>query len=325
MTLPRHARLFEEARPRLLGLAYRLLGSSADAEDAVQDTYMRWLRADRKAIKVPAAWLTTACTNRCLDILKSGARQRMDYVGPWLPEPLQTVTQDTAEEAHQLADTLSTAFLLLLQRLTAKERAAYLLREIFSQPYPLVAETLGLTEPACRQLVSRAKRHIGKERVRARPEEMRQMELLRAFEAALTTGSTTGLDRLLSADIQLHADGGGKVIAARRILHGPERVLPFIEKALAPNWREFKLTPCQMNGLAGILVTKGSGVIAAVSLDWDGAGTLSRIYITRNPDKLLRLRRRYGSLGKAGLIELEEICADTMPAAKGMGRNRHIG
>ena len=129
---------FEAARPRLLGLAYRILGSRADAEDAVQDTFVKWQAADRSDVREPAAWLTTACTRRCLDILKAGARARVDYVGAWLPEPIATAAL-AAEDKLELAASLTTAFLLVLERLTPKERAAYLLHDIFETPYPAVA------------------------------------------------------------------------------------------------------------------------------------------------------------------------------------------
>ena len=144
---------FESRRRHLLGLAYRILGSVAEAEDAVQDTFLRWRAADRDAIANPAAWLTTACTRRSLDLLKSARRTRVDYVGTWLPEPVRTAAEETPESSLELASSLSTAFLLLLERLSPKERAAYLLHEIFEQPYPDVAAALGLQEATCRKLV----------------------------------------------------------------------------------------------------------------------------------------------------------------------------
>src|SRR3546814_163350 len=157
MTTTGAAGFFESRRRQLTGLAYRILGTLAEAEDAVQDTFLKWREADQDAIDNPAAWLTTACTRRCLDLLRSARRRRVDYVGAWLPEPVHTVADDTPESAAELASSLSTAFLLLLERLSPKERAAYLLHEIFDRPYPEVAAALGLHEAACRKLVSRAK------------------------------------------------------------------------------------------------------------------------------------------------------------------------
>lgn len=152
--------MFETARPRLLGLAYRMLGSMADAEDAVQDTFLSWQKLDKASVANADAYLTTICTNRCLDGLKAAHRKRLDYVGPWIPEPLQLAGDTDPEADLNRAQSLTTAFLLLLERLSPKERAAYLLREVFGTPYEDVAETLNLSVPSCRQLVSRAAKHI---------------------------------------------------------------------------------------------------------------------------------------------------------------------
>ena len=160
---------FEAARPRLLGLAYRILGSRADAEDAVQDTYIKWLDSDRAAIENPAAWLTTVCTRRCLDLSRAAHRTRIDYVGAWLPKPIQTAINPEAERDIERAESLTTTFLLMLERLSPKERATYLLREVFDTDYPEIAETLALQEAACRKLVSRAKRAWGKPNAGTRP------------------------------------------------------------------------------------------------------------------------------------------------------------
>ena len=151
---------FETLRPRLLGLAYRMLGSMADAEDAVQDTYLKWRSADRRDIANPEAFLTTVCTRHCLDSLKAAHRKRVDYVGPWIPEPLQIDAGTDPEADLARAESLTTAFLLMLERLSPKERAAFLLREVFGHSYGEVALALDVSEPACRQLVSRALKHV---------------------------------------------------------------------------------------------------------------------------------------------------------------------
>ncbi len=280
---------FETARPQLLGLAYRLLGSAADAEDAVQDTYIKWQGIDHAAILNAEAWLTTACTNRCLDILKSAGRKRVDYVGPWLPEPLQTETVESAEDKYELATSLTTAFLLLLERLTPKERAAYLLREIFDYPYAQVAETLDLKEAACRQLVSRAGRVIGQNNPRYVPSRERQAELLTAFQDAITTGATSSLSALLSEDIELHTDGGGKVRAALRVLSGRKSVETFIEKVLCQAWPPLKLETLEINGRLGLIALEDGQVTAALSAGFGEDGQVRQIFITRNPDKLQRI------------------------------------
>jgi RNA polymerase sigma-70 factor (ECF subfamily) len=180
----------------LLGLAYRILGSRADAEDAVQDTFIKWQGTDQSEIENPAAWLTTACTRRCIDLARAAHKTRVEYVGAWLPEPIQTSPDE--QDKLALAGSLQTAFLLVLERLTPKERAAYLLHEIFDVPYPEVARTLDMQEPACRKLVSRAKATIDQAKVRHVTPVDRQEQLLAAFEEALAAGSTDRLSSLLS-------------------------------------------------------------------------------------------------------------------------------
>lgn len=289
---------FEQARPGLLGLAYRILGSRADAEDAVQDTFLKWQANDRDDIGNPAAWLTTVCTRHCLDILRSADRARVEYVGPWLPEPVRTANDEafghaapdaSPEHAAALASSLTTAFLLALQRLTPKERAAYLLHEIFDLPYPEVARTLDLQEPACRQLVSRARGHIERAKVRHATPPARQQQLLAAFGTAIATGSVDALAGLLSDDVRLSADGGGKVIAARRVMHGPEEVLRFIQSGLHVWWTGSRLEEATINGRRGLIQYEDDVVAAAVSFAWDEDGRLTDVFIMRNPDKLARI------------------------------------
>lgn len=283
---------FQAARPMLLGLAYRILGSRADAEDAVQDTFLKWQANERGDIVNAEAWLTTACTRHCLDLLKAADRARVDYVGTWLPEPVQTADDAMGEDPSRsaaLASSLTTAFLLALQRLTPKERAAYLLHEIFDRPYPEVAATLELQEPACRQLVTRARQHIGHERVRHDTPPARQRRLLDAFREAISTGSTAVLATLLSDDVRLSSDGGGKVTATRRVMRGPGEVLRFIEAGLHVWWPPEALVEVPLNGEPGFVVRDGDGIVATVSFAWNEAGQLQDVFIMRNPDKLARV------------------------------------
>lgn len=279
---------FEQARPMLLGLAYRVLGSHADAEDAVQDTFLKWQAGDRGDIASPRAWLATACTRRCLDLLRHHDRARVDYVGTWLPEPLQAGAAGGDDGA--MAASLTTAFLLALQRLTPKERAAYLLREIFDLDYAQVAASLGLGEGACRQLVSRARVHIERADVRHRPPVQRQRRLLSAFNAAIATGSVDDLSLLLSEDVRLSADGGGKVAAARRVMRGRAEVLRFVQAGLHAWWRDSALREVVLNGQLGLLQLDDDRIVAAVSFGYDGDGRLADVFIVRNPDKLHGLR-----------------------------------
>lgn len=283
---------FDRAGPMLLGLAYRILGSRADAEDAVQDTYLKWRSADRSRIDTPSAWLTTACTRRCIDLLRAAHRRRVDYVGAWLPEPVETVAagSDPGPEARlALASSLSTAFLLLLERLTPKERAAYLLHEIFDVPYPEIARILDLREEACRKLVSRARDNVQRERVRHVTPPDRREQLLAAFEAALATGSVEPLAPLLSADVVLSVDSGGKVPSLDRLLHGRDAVLDFVAHGLHRFWQPQQRTATLLNGGPGLVVRRGGTPTAAVSFAVDDAGAVTAVYIMRNPDKLARL------------------------------------
>lgn len=283
------SQLFAQSAPMLIGLAYRILGSRADAEDAVQDTFLKWQATDRGAIDNPGAWLTTACTRRCIDLLRSAHRTRVDYVGSWLPEPIQTAAAERPDEQLSLASSLSTAFLLLLERLTPKERAAYLLHEIFEQSYADVARTLEIEEAACRKLVQRARANVEQEKVRHVTPAEQQDQLLAAFETALTEGRTAPLAALLSEQIALRADGGGKVTAVAEALHGREAVLGFIESVLHPACRDDRWTFVDLNGSRGVILERDGRIEAAVSFGYDENDRLRDIFIMRNPDKLARL------------------------------------
>jgi RNA polymerase sigma-70 factor (ECF subfamily) len=289
MTGQTSAAIFEQSRPMLLGLAYRILGSRADAEDAVQDTFIKWQTADRSGIENPAGWLTTACTRRCIDLLRAAHRTRVDYVGPWLPEPVHTILEETPAEKLALTSSLTTAFLLLLERLTPKERAAYLLHEIFDVDYPEIARTLEMQESACRKLVSRARGNVEQARVRHVTPPGRQSELLEAFEAAIVTGATDRFAALLTDDIELAADGGGKVPAVREVLRGKERVLGFVREALHRHWNTHEWVVTDLNGARGVMVRKDGATIASVTFAYDENGRATGIYIMRNPDKLAAL------------------------------------
>lgn len=275
---------FEEARRGLLGLAYRMLGSRADAEDVVQDTFLRWQQADHRQIDNPAAWLTTVCTRRCLDLLKSHQRSRTDYVGEWLPEPVAEIAG--GEEAVTLASSLSMAFLLLLERLTPKERAAYLLHEIFDADYSDVARILDSSEPACRKLISRAREQVGRAQVRHVTPPARQQDLLQAFREALATGRTERLAALMREDVAIHHDSGGKVPAVLHYLRGRTPVLEFIGSFLHRAWRDYACREVLVNGTCGLELRAAGSPAAIVSFAWDDAGRASALFIVRNPDKL---------------------------------------
>lgn len=281
---------FQSARPRLWGLAYRMLGSAADAEDAVQDTYLRWQAADRSAIDKPDAWLTTACTRRCIDLLRAAHRVRVDYVGPWLPEPIVAAVgnepADEATDAIELADSLSTAFLLLLERLTAPERAAFLLHDVFDYDYREVAAALDKSEEACRKLVSRARKRVGTSEARFRPEPERQRRLLESFLEALRSGAPERLEKALAEDIEFWADSGGKVIAARRVLCGARTVARFLDGVWRASWHRYDFLAAEVNGGPGLVLREAGDTVGVLSIAMGDDGRIAGIFVVRNPDKL---------------------------------------
>jgi RNA polymerase sigma-70 factor (ECF subfamily) len=219
-------------------------------------------------------------------MLKAASRSRVDYVGTWLPEPVQTAA---GEDPMERASSVTTAFLLLLDRLTAKERAAYLLHKIFDHSYAEIAATLGLQEAACRKLVSRAEAAIRAGKVRQAIDRQHQEELLDAFQRAINSGETSRLSAMLADDIALHADGGGKATAASRVLQGRDEVLGFLAKVLGSAWPQWRQVRTEINGVLGMVVFEGETIRASLTFGFDAAGALSDIYIMRNPDKFAGL------------------------------------
>lgn len=220
---------FEEQRSRLFGLAYRLLGSAAEAEDAVQDAYLRWHQADRALIEEPAAWLTRVVTNLCLNRLTSSRAQRERYVGPWLPEPVLTGdgTLGPLETVEQ-RELVSMGVLLLLERLTPQERGVFVLREAFGYRHAEIAEVVGIDERHSRQLYRRAREHLGQARRRFPADEGKRRRIVERFFAATSDGDLDGLQRLLAGDVVAWADGGGETTAARLPVVGRDKVLRYL-------------------------------------------------------------------------------------------------
>jgi RNA polymerase sigma-70 factor (ECF subfamily) len=294
---------FEAARPQLLGLAYRLLGSISDAQDAVQDTYVKWI-THAQGVDIPTAWLSRVCTNHCLDVLKSAHRKRVDYVGQWIPDQIQTEFEATGEDQVEMASSLTTAFLLLLERLTPKERAAYLLHDIFSMPFDEVAGILEMQPANCRKLATRARAYVVENNVRHVPEHKRQADLLKAFQIALETGDTNGLSAMLRADADLRADSGGKVIAVRDVLRGQVVVCEFIGNVLSHAWSGLNVTEQMINGTSGLLVGDTTQLHAAISFGYDANGHVQSVYIMRHPDKLAQFSGSTGLIHKSGNLTL---------------------
>jgi RNA polymerase sigma-70 factor (ECF subfamily) len=283
---------FERERHRLVGLGYRMLGSVADAEDLVQETYLRWQRSDRSGIREPAAWLSTTMTRLCIDTLRSRANRRESYVGPWLPEPVQTEApdRDSAEQALELADDLSVAFLLLLERLGPEERAAFLLHDVFEASYPEIARALDKSDAAVRQMVSRARGRLGDERPRYNATLAAQRDLAARFRDAVLTSDPDALLSLFKPDATLISDGGGKALAALRPIYGADKIIRFfVGLASKQNFAEFDFEAAWLNDVPGFVMRSADGaVFATVALEVDD-GRIAALYLTRNPDKLARI------------------------------------
>ena len=281
------ARDFESHRGHLVGLAYRMLGSVAEAEDAVQEAYLRWHRADRAAVVNPRAFLSKTVTRVCLDVLKSARARRESYVGPWLPEPVLDSTTLSAETASDYADDLSVTLMLALERLSPLERAAFLLHDVFDMEFGEVADALGRSEAACRQLAARARGHVRAERPRFRVSPEDGAKLVDAFLAASRSGDAGSLAQLLAESAVLYSDGGGKKRAALNPIHGRDRIVRFFT-SLARKERLHPIVgvrPTQVNGMAGLVAVEADGTVLTISLDIRD-GLIAAIYIVSNPDKL---------------------------------------
>lgn len=276
---------FIAARPRLLRLAYRMLGSVADAEDVVQDAWARWLTMDGDAVREPAAFLRTVVTRLCLNELKSARRRRERYVGTWLPEPMLD-----GEGADDASDDITLPLMITLERLSPLERAAFLLHDVFGLSFDEVAGAIGREPATCRKLASRAREHIRNARPRFAVTREQGLEIAAAFFAASREGDIARLRSLLADDVTACTDGGGKVPASLRPLIGIADVLArHIQLA-----KEFVRSPSLLiryaviDGLPGFITVEGSGVVQTTALQVD-QGRVAGIYVTRNPDKLRHL------------------------------------
>ncbi|MHA6766601.1 sigma-70 family RNA polymerase sigma factor [Sphingobium ummariense] len=282
-TQPDAAASFDPLRPRLIRVAYRMLGSVADAEDVVQDAFLRWLGTDRTAVREPEAFLRRTVTRLCLDQIKSARHRRETYVGPWLPEPM--IGGEDEEE-----DDVTLPLMLALERLSPLERAAFLLHDVFGVGFDEVATTVDRDPAACRQLAARARAHVREARPRYRLEKARGLEIAGAFFAASRSGDMTALGAMLKADVSLHSDGGGKRSATIRPALGHAQVMQ-LHRALAVLFGKYGSTlvrTCLINGLPGFVTREADGELQTTALDIED-GRVAAIYIMRNPDKLRHL------------------------------------
>ena len=279
------AATFEPLRPRLVRVAYRMLGSLTDAEDVAQDAYLRWQATDRAAVRDPQAYLSRTVTRLCLDMLKSARRWREDYVGPWLPEPV------FEEAGDEIDEDITIPLMLALDRLSPLERAAFLLHDVFGMGFGEVAETIGRDEAACRQLASRARVHVRTARPRFPVGKARGLEIATAFFTASRAGDLQALSSMLAADVLAHSDGGGKKPAAMRVLDGLEDVMR-LHTGLA---RMYAQSPSRLirygfvNGMPGFVTVERDETLQTTALLIED-DRIAAIYIVRNPDKLRAIR-----------------------------------
>ncbi|MFF3269601.1 RNA polymerase sigma-70 factor [Streptomyces chrestomyceticus] len=280
---------FESHRPRLFSLAYRMLGSASEAEDVVQDTYLRWSAADRSAVRTPAAWLTKVMTNLCVNRLTSARARRELYVGPWLPEPVLTRTADGPLgplETVEQRETVSLALLTLMERLTPAERAVFVLREAFGHSHREAAEVIGVEEAHARQLYRRARERLDRPRRHFAVDDTRRREIVERFFAATLDGDLAGLERLLADEVTAWADGGGRVTAARRPVTGRAKVLRYVlGLSSRPEAAAAAFVPAEVNGEPALLALL-DGALLAVVVPEIHEGRVSAVRTIVNPDKL---------------------------------------
>ena len=281
----KRAVVFEELRRRLFGIAYRMIGTTADAEDIVQEAYLRWHQANTEEIRSAEAWLVSVVTRLSIDKLRKASVEREKYIGEWLPEPLIASTVPGPEEKLETASNLSMAYMVLLERLTPVERAALLLHDVFDCAYPLIANILRKSEAACRQVVHRARQRVRSEKSRFKANDAALRSLINQFMAAADAGDDVTLLSLFAKDATLTSDGGGVVPAARKVVHGRSRIARLyllLAKRLGTRLRNEVLI---INGEPGLVMYLDGAPLATVSFETDGA-SITALYTVLNPNKL---------------------------------------
>ncbi|MGK5684320.1 RNA polymerase sigma-70 factor [Actinoplanes sp. URMC 104] len=282
------ADVFAAHRRLLFAIAYRILGSATDAEDAVQETWLKWSAADRSRVADPRAYLARVVTHEAVDQLRSARRRRETYVGPWLPEPVPTSPED--------GDDVSTAMLVVLETLSSLERAVFVLREVFDFSYPEIAAAVERSEPAVRQAAHRAREHVRARRPRFPTDRRRQRDATERFLAAATGGDINSLMELLAPGVTLWTDGGGKVRHMRRPISGARRVAAWLAgvsrvpyEGVAP--ADMRAELVELNGGPGLVFTGAGRVISTLTFDFDAGGRITAVYNVANPDKLRAVNR----------------------------------
>jgi RNA polymerase sigma-70 factor (ECF subfamily) len=280
-------RLFDEQRDLLVGVAYRIVGQLSDADDVVQEAWLRWSSADRSDVRDPRAYLVRVTTRLAIDRLRRRAARREEYVGPWLPEPIASAP-DAAEEV-EIAENVSLGLLVVLETLSPLERAVFVLREAFGFSHAEIAGILGRNEAAVRQLARRARAHVDERRPRFTADRAARERVTQRFLAAAATGDLTGLIEVLAPGVTLVADGGGRAPAPQRAVEGAEAVARFLLAIASRPVPDLRVVLADVNGGPGVLVASGSEPIAAFALDV-AAERVERVWIVSNPDKLVGVR-----------------------------------
>lgn len=281
-------KVFESHRPLLFSIAYRMLGSVMEAEDIVQETYLRYEATSPDQIRSPKAFLTTVTTRLCLDHLKSAKVQRESYVGTWLPEPL--LTEETPAKIVKQNEMISMAFLVLLENLSPVERAIFLLREVFEYKYAEIARIVGKSEANCRQYYRSAKQYLIKRRPRFEAKPTTQKKLVTSFLDAVASGDVNRLTQVLAEDVTLWSDGGGKVAAAARPLHGRDIIVRLLMKSRRLQPEGFRITIAELNGAVSLLFHVGDEIIGVMNFAVDETH-IHEIRAVWNPDKLQHLQQ----------------------------------
>jgi RNA polymerase sigma-70 factor (ECF subfamily) len=276
---------FNEHRPRLFGLAYRMLGIRDDAEDILQETYIRWHKTDAETIETPEAWLVTAVTRLSIDRLRKASVQRETYIGPWLPEPLMIANEPSPEDNAELASGLSLAFMVMLERLSPTERAVFLLHDIFDCDYSEISRIIGKSEAASRQIVHRARERVRTDKPRFEADEASRANLIRKFVTATYAGDEQTLLSIFADDVALTTDGGGKVHAARRVVYGSKRLARLYTVTVSKHRDHLRAYLVTMNGETSVVEFADGQPVAATAFSIND-GKIIAAYRVMNPDKL---------------------------------------
>ncbi len=281
--------IFEIHRSELIGLAYRITGSRTEAEDIVQETFLKWMHADQSSIVSARAWLMKVATRLSLDYLKCVKVKRMSYIGPWLPEPFITDEQ-TPESELEMDESISMALLVLLEQLSPAERASFILHDLFQYRFDEIGDILERTESSCRKLASRARAKIGRDTIEPKQDKAEHVQMLTTFSVAVKKGDMTELVALLKDDATFYSDGGGKAAASRKVLQGSELIAKFYLKVVRCDWlsaqaNEMTISTTWFNGAPGMIVRQAGKTMTAFNFELE-EGVISQIHALRNPDKL---------------------------------------